>query len=50
MTGEGQPDYRAPLTPDRVRELAADAKRTWNPDRLREIIAQLVDHIEITAE
>ena len=40
------PDYRAPLTPDRVTELAAEAQGSSNVDRLRDIVAQLAAHSE----
>ncbi|HMG44622.1 MAG TPA: hypothetical protein VK611_25030 [Acidimicrobiales bacterium] len=39
-------DYRAPLTPDRVREIQDQARHTADPDRLRELVDQLVFHIE----
>lgn len=39
-------DYRAPLTPERVREIQDQSRRTADPDRLRELIDQLVFHIE----
>ena len=40
------PDYRAPLTLDRVREIQDQARQTADPDRLRELVDQLVFHIE----
>lgn len=45
----GSNDYSAPLTLDRVREIQDQARHTAEPDRLRELIDQLVFHIETRA-